>query len=89
MLLQPTRQAAMVFVCVRQHDALNVCDAKAELMKLRSQRVHRRISFWPCIHERQRIVYDQVRVDGANGEGRGDHKFFDTHTRKDSANACQ
>ena len=75
----------MIFVRVREDDAFDVCDGKAELVELCGERFHRGVGFRPRVYERQRIVCEQVNVDGANRERRGDHELFNAHSGKDSA----
>src|SRR5574341_1196389 len=77
--LQHSGQPAMVFVRVREDDALDVFGFESELAQLIAQGDYGYVGLWPRIYERDRVVNDQVDIDRPDGEWRWDDEFFDSH----------
>jgi hypothetical protein len=70
-IAQRLRETAMIFVCVSEHDATQIRNAKACLTQTCPERFNRFFRLRPGVDDRQRIFSDQIDVYRANVERRG------------------
>ncbi len=68
---QRSRESAMIFVCVREHDATEVGNEKAGVAQTRAQCFDRLFRLRSRVDDRQRIFSDQVDVNRTDVERRG------------------
>src|SRR5262245_3177215 len=77
--LQGPGQPAMVFVRVRENYALDVFGLESEFAQLFAQCGDCMIGLRPRVHQRDRVVNNEVDVDRADREWRWNNELLDSH----------
>ena len=65
------RESTMIFVCVSEYDAPEIGNEKTRVAQTRAQRFDRLFRLRTRVDDRQRIFSDQIDVDRADIERRG------------------
>ena len=95
LIAQRPRQAAMIFVRVRKHDAPDVRNRDARMPQSCAQSVDGFFGFRSCVNQSNGIFFDEIDVDGADveGGGKGDgddfHSEFQISNLKFEIHACR
>src|SRR5437764_9978466 len=79
LIAQRPRQAAMIFMCVRKHDAPDVRNRDPRMPQSCSQNVDGFFSLGSGVDQGDGLVFDEIDVDGTDVERRGKGDGDDAH----------
>src|SRR6266704_1620786 len=80
LVAQAARQAAVIFMRVREHNATNVIDCYSRLSKSSSQSIDRLLCFRTGIDDGDLIFFDEINIDRSDIEGGWKRDGDDVHT---------